>query len=60
MDSSDTSVLQDWQATGLRSPSAFRALLVTLPPTAITAQIGRTAPRDWQDVVACVQTAIGK
>ncbi|MDQ3649260.1 MAG: type II toxin-antitoxin system PemK/MazF family toxin [Acidobacteriota bacterium] len=45
-------LLQDWQAAGLRLPSAFRAFLVTIPRTATVARIGRLSDADWQEVRA--------
>jgi mRNA interferase MazF len=51
-------VLNDWQASGLHSPSAFRSFLVTLPQSAVTAAIGRASERDWKMILGCVQKAI--
>lgn len=50
-------VLQDWQAAGLRLPSAFRAFLVTLPRAAILSRIGALSQTDWQEVRARVGIA---
>lgn len=43
-------LLQDWSGARLRKPSAFRAFLVTVPRSAITARIGRLSDTDWQSV----------
>ncbi len=40
-------LLKDWKAAGLHRPSAFRAFLVTLPRSAITARIGQLSEADW-------------
>jgi len=40
-------VLQDWQAAGLRLPSAFRAYLATVERSA-TRVIGHLSNRDWR------------
>lgn len=50
-------VLQDWQDAGLRSPSAFRTFLATLPTTSMTT-IGHLSDRDWQGVQACLRAAL--
>jgi mRNA interferase MazF len=51
-------VLQDWQSTNLRVPSAFRSFLVTLPSSAITATIGKLSEQDWNAVKACVRLTL--
>ena len=51
-------LIQDWQAAGLRRPSAFRAFLVTLPSSAITARLGQLSERDWQAVRERVRVAL--
>lgn len=51
-------ILQDWQAAGLRAPSAFRAFLNTLPRTAVTAVVGRASDNDWQQIVSKVLAAL--
>lgn len=50
-------VLSDWQAAGLHRPSAFRALLFTLPMGAVR-PVGRLSDRDWLDVQSRLQIAI--
>lgn len=50
-------VLQDWQAAGLRTASAFRCFLATMPATSIIA-IGHLSDRDWQGVQARLKLAI--
>src|SRR5947209_6970467 len=51
-------LLQDWAATGLRRPSAFRAYLATLPATSVIAEIGQLSDRDWQEVQARLRIAL--
>ena len=50
--------LQDWRAAGLRTPTAFRAFLVTLPRQDLVAVIGHLSDRDWSAVQARLQLAI--
>lgn len=50
-------VLQDWQVAGLRSPSAFRAFLATLPTTSLTT-IGHLSDQDWPKVQGCLRAAL--
>lgn len=50
-------VLQDSQIAGLRSPSAFRAFLATLPTASLTT-VGHLSDRDWQGVQACLRAAL--
>src|SRR5712692_5240572 len=38
-------LLQDWKAAGLHRQSSFRAFLVTLPRSAITARLGQLSER---------------
>jgi mRNA interferase MazF len=49
-------LLQDWAAAGLRSPSAFRAFLATLPAGSIVV-IGKLSDRDWQEIQARLRLA---
>ena len=51
-------VLQDWQAAGLRVPSAFRAFLVTLPQSSIVSTMGALSPADWTQVASRVKLAM--
>lgn len=51
-------ILQDWKTAGLRTQSAFRAFLVTLPRTAVIATIGKVSDRDWQAVSNCAGKAL--
>jgi mRNA interferase MazF len=51
-------LIQDWQAAGLRVPSAFRAFIITLPRTAIVNRMGSLSPSDRSEVVARVKLAI--
>jgi mRNA interferase MazF len=50
-------LLQDWQAAGLRSPSAFRAFLATMPTASLTT-IGHLSDQDWQKVQGCLRIAL--
>ncbi|MGA9351043.1 MAG: type II toxin-antitoxin system PemK/MazF family toxin [Anaerolineae bacterium] len=50
-------VLQDWQVAGLRSPSAFRAFLATMPTASLTT-IGHLSDQDWRKVQSCLQVAL--
>jgi mRNA interferase MazF len=50
--------LQDWQAAGLRLPSAFRAFIVTLPRSAVISTMGTLTKYDWNAVIARVKLAI--
>jgi mRNA interferase MazF len=50
-------LLQDWAAAGLRSPSAFRAFLATLPAGSI-AVIGQLSDRDWREIQARLRIAL--
>jgi mRNA interferase MazF len=43
-------LLRDWEVAGLRLPSAFRAFLITVPRSAITARVGKLSGSDWQAV----------
>ena len=52
-------LLHDWKAAGLRTPSAFRAFVVTVPRSAITAYVGRLSDTDWHAVRERVKTALG-
>ncbi|MGD9636119.1 MAG: type II toxin-antitoxin system PemK/MazF family toxin [Pirellulales bacterium] len=51
-------LLKDWQAAGLQKPSTFRAFLVTLPRTAITATIGQLSDHDQREVAARINVAL--
>ena len=51
-------VLQDWSQAGLRVPSVFRSFFATLPPTTHPVRVGHLSDRDWQEVCACVRTAL--
>ncbi len=51
-------LIQDWQAGGLRVPSAFRAFIVTLPRSAVVSTMGTLTPRDWNEVVTRVKLAM--
>ena len=51
-------LLHDWSAAGLLLPSAFRAFLVTLPRSAVSARIGQLSSRDLDAVRHCMRTAL--
>ncbi len=50
-------VLFDWEAAGLKLPSAMRSFLFTKPQTQIS-KIGRLSDADWQEVQRRLQTAL--
>jgi mRNA interferase MazF len=49
-------VLLDWQAAGLRSPSCFRAYVLTIHRSELTV-IGHLSERDWHQVQTRVRAA---
>ncbi len=51
-------LIQDWQAAGLRVPSAFRAFIITLPRSAVVSTMGTLTPLDWNEVVKRVKLAM--
>jgi mRNA interferase MazF len=51
-------LLQNWSASGLHLPSAFRAFLATLPRSAVSAKIGRLSSRDLDRARQCVRIAL--
>jgi mRNA interferase MazF len=53
-------ILADWQAAGLHRPSAFRAFLVTVPRSAISASIGRPVAVDWDGIRNSLNAAIAR
>lgn len=52
-------VLQDWQAVGLRFPTAFKPVIATLDPRLIVHHIGRLAPQDFAEVQSRLRKALG-
>jgi mRNA interferase MazF len=50
-------VLKDWAKSGLRSPSAFRAYIATMPSRSATA-IGHLSDRDWREVQDRLRTSL--
>jgi hypothetical protein len=50
--------LADWSATGLRFPSLFLSLLVTLPRTAVYHVAGHLSDQVWLDLRAKLGTAL--
>jgi mRNA interferase MazF len=51
-------LLRDWQASGLRAPTAFRTFLITLPREDLIAVIGHLSDHDWSVVQARLRLAI--
>lgn len=49
-------LLVNWQAAGLRAPSFFRAYVLTLHRSGLSA-IGHLSDQDWSRVQACVRKA---
>lgn len=43
-------ILRDWPASGLRSPTAFRTFLITLPREDLIAVVGHLSAHDWNEV----------
>jgi len=50
--------LQDWAAAGLRTPTAFRTFLITLPQVDVIAVIGHLSQRDWAKVQDRLRRAV--
>lgn len=50
--------LRDWSASGLRSPTAFRAFLITLPREDLIAVIGHLSAYDLKEVQARVRASL--
>jgi len=50
--------LRDWRSVGLRTPTAFRTFLITLPREDVIAVIGRLSEHDWGEVQARLRLAI--
>lgn len=51
-------VIEDWQAAGLRQPSAFRSYLNTVLSDDVQL-IGHLTQRDWMGVQRCIARAFG-
>jgi hypothetical protein len=49
-------LLYEWQSAGLRSPSYFRAYVLTIHRSELTV-IGHLSSQDWSRVQACVRAA---
>jgi mRNA interferase MazF len=43
-------VLADWQAAGLRFPSAFKPVLATLDPARVVHRVGALVTADWTQI----------
>ncbi|OGO40511.1 MAG: transcriptional regulator [Chloroflexi bacterium RBG_16_57_9] len=50
--------LRDWQPAGLRTSTAFRTFLITLPREDVVAIIGRLSDRDWEEIQTRLRLAI--
>lgn len=50
-------ILQDWAASGLRQPTAFRSYLLTMDNDSLS-PIGQLSARDWQNVQTCLARAL--
>ena len=51
-------ILADWQAAGLRRPSAFRSFLVTVDRRDVIARLGQLSARDWEAVQGAIRVAL--
>jgi len=51
-------VLQDWASAGLRFPTAFKPVVVTLEPSLVVHQLGTLSDRDWSEVQARLRLAL--
>jgi len=51
-------VLRDWQATGLRYPSAVKPVLFTLDPTRVIYRVGALTPSDLAEVSQRLRRAL--
>jgi mRNA interferase MazF len=51
-------VLQEWAAAGLRFPTAYKAVLVTLEPGLIVHSIGHLSPMDLAEIQTRLRLAL--
>jgi mRNA interferase MazF len=51
-------LMRDWRFAGLRTPTAFRTFLITLPREDVVAVIGRASDQDWREVQARLHMSI--
>ena len=51
-------VLQDWQSSGLRFPTAFKPVIATLDPSLLVFTIGQMTPRDLAEVETRLRRAL--
>jgi mRNA interferase MazF len=51
-------VLQDWTAAGLRLPTAYKPVLVTLEPSLIVHRIGHLSSRDFMEIQTRLRLAL--
>lgn len=52
-------ILKDWQAAGLRHPSALKPVLFTLDPTRVIHRVGRLTVADQNEVDRRLRRALG-
>jgi mRNA interferase MazF len=52
-------ILSDWQGAGLRFPSAFRPVLVTIAPARVLHTVGTLAAADLAAIDDCLRRALG-
>jgi mRNA interferase MazF len=53
-------ILQDWKTSGLKSESAFRSFIFTIPTSTNILCIGHLSERDWQAVRLCVKVSLAE
>jgi mRNA interferase MazF len=51
-------ILQDWTAAGLRFPTAYKPVLVTLEPSLIVHSIGNLSSRDLAEIQTRLRLAL--
>jgi mRNA interferase MazF len=51
-------ILNDWKEAGLREASAFRAYVITLPPSAKSTYLGHLSEHDWRGVRKAVKVSL--
>ena len=52
-------LLSDWQVAGLRFPSAFKPVVLTLEPNRVLHRVGALTPRDLLEVTRRLGLALG-
>ena len=56
-DTAFDAVIFDWEAAGLKFPSAMRSFLFSKPAAQVN-KIGRLSDADWHEVQACLKLAL--